>query len=333
MASTTVRTALFASLVLLATRPAYADASPPRFVLDYTAPPTCPDRAAFVAAIHARTARPLLVAEDGEAVALRVSIDLIHPESASGRLELREPDGTEETRSVSSRTCAEVASALALVAAVMLDPDASTLPTENLPPVPPPPLPPPAPRPATPPSSGPPPPISRGPRWSTAAGVQLGALGGIGPAIAPMVGALFDLERSGAFVSTGRISIDFARTESDVRTGTQTYEWLGGSFRLCPIHFALGRAVRVAPCAGMQIAGHRGTTSEVQSPTSHLGLWLAPTLGAAIRWQLTSSVSLELQGAALAPLRRNRFFLAPNSTIFEVPQISGIGSLAACITF
>ncbi len=338
MGPTTVKAvgASFASLVLLVARPALADASPsPRFVLDYTAAPTCPDRASFVAAIQARTARPQLVTEDGEAIALRVAIDAKHPDSASGRLDLREPDGTEETRSVTSRTCAEVASALALVAAVMLDPDISDSPTEPLAPIVTPgvvtPAPPPL-APAPPPIRTLPPPY-RGTRWTTSAGAEVGALGGIGPALAPMVGALLEVERSGAFVSTGRISIEVARTESDLRTGSQTYEWLGGSFRLCPIHFEFAGALRAAPCAGMQIAAHRGTTSDVPRPSSHLGLWLAPTLGAALGVRLSSSVTLELQGAAIAPLRRNRFFLAPDSTIFEVPLVSGTASLATTVTF
>jgi len=121
----TIRGALCAAALLLLGRPAHAQSGSeasepesPRYRLLYTAPAGCPDRAAFATGISARTSRPRLVEDDdpGAAIVLRVAIASSGNESASGRLDLREPDGTEETRSVASRTCGEVANALALVA-------------------------------------------------------------------------------------------------------------------------------------------------------------------------------------------------------------------------
>src|SRR5690349_14735342 len=106
-----------------------AVADEPPFRLVYEAPASaCPDREAFLHEIFARTQRPRLApdGEDGPAIAIRVAIDVKSESSSTGRLEMREPDGTNETREVSGQTCTEVAKALALVTALVLDPDART---------------------------------------------------------------------------------------------------------------------------------------------------------------------------------------------------------------
>jgi hypothetical protein len=314
-------------------RPARAaDLETPRFRLAYEAGPTCPDRKAFLEAIRARTARPRLVEDETEpAIILRVVVTT-EGERTSGRLELREPDGTEEIRHVESRTCSEVTKALALVAAVMLDPDASTAP-EPVPvpePIPAPPPPPPPP----PPSAPPPPPPPERPSLHWFAGIGVGAAGGIGPALAPAGDAFVEVERTyRGLASALRLGVEGARTSSDLRGGTQTYEWVAAALRLRPLKVDLSSHAFLAPWAGFQVGGHRGTTRDVRSPSSSTALWLAPTVGGTIGWELGAHVTLELQGGAVFPLRRTRYWLAPDSTIFEVPVVSAAGSLGVRIRF
>lgn len=314
-----------------------AETESPHFRLAYDAPSGCPDRGAFLDAIRARTPRPRLAATDDQepAITLHVAIDS-GDESTSGRLELREPDGTEETRSVTGRTCGEVMKALALVAAVMLDPEARMGPE---PPVPSPPSPPPPTSSAAPPPKPrPPQPSSPRPRrrsaWRPAAGAEIGMLGGVGPGVAPMAGAFFDVERaSRALTSTARLSLDVATTSSNLRGGSQTYEWLGATLRICPAYVSLPVRLRVAPCAALQTAGHRGTPRNVRNATTNVDLWLAPALAGALEWEASPALSVELQGGVLFPLRRTRFFLAPDSTIFEIPAAAGTVSLGVRIRF
>ena len=152
-----------------------------------------------------------------------------------------------------------------------------------------------------------------------------------------MLGALIDLDRTsaGGLMSSARLSIDVARTESDLaRGGSQTYEWLGGSLRACPIHVALplsqAQSWRVAPCAGLQIGAHRATTQQVPNPTSSVDAWIAPMALGSVEWSPTPSrkIVLELNGGALFPLRRTRYFLAPDTTIFDVPTVGATANLA-----
>jgi hypothetical protein len=173
-------------------------------------------------------------------------------------------------------------------------------------------------------------------------GFELGALGGIGPSLAPMGGALIDGElapratRFPALLLTPalRISADVAMTSSDLLVGSQRYQWFGGSVRLCPLHIPLPLAhLRIAPCGALQLGVHHGTTEDVPAPTSNVRLRVAPVVGGSLEWAVSSSLAFELQGGAFFPLRRSRFFLAPNTTIFEVPVASGTATLTLRVRF
>lgn len=339
----TVGGALGLGALLLAGPSAAGEAEGKRFRLVYEAPAgVCPDRDVFLAEILARTSRPRLADdEDGEpAIAIHVAIEVQGESSSSGRLDVREPDGTEETRSVRSQTCGEVAKALALVTALLLDPDART--EAEPPPAPPPAAPPPSPPPAPPPAASdvtpkrPPPPPRPRPTWRPSAGAELGILGGIGPAVGPMAGAFFDVEHTsaGGLVSAARLSFDLARTASDLPHGaSQTYEWVGGTVRICPVYLSLPQRLRLAPCAALQIAAHRATTQDVRNPTARVDPWLAPVAGGTVEWSFSRDFGLELSGGALFPLRRTRYFLAPDTTIFDVPVVAGTVSLGLRVRF
>ncbi|AKU98228.1 Autotransporter [Labilithrix luteola] len=332
----------------------------PRFHLAYTAPAQgCPDRTAFIDAVHSRTPRSQLATEDETAVAFTVTIKTNDgPKGATmGQLEVQEPDGTHQTRHVSSRTCAEVAKALALVVALIVDPESMTAPDVEPAPAPVPPVEPipeaqpePAPPPPPPPPPSPPPPKRRRtpvvappppPPVILAAGLELGATSAIGPAMAPSAGLLLDAEwRSGATPLRSRLvtpalraSFDMATTSSDLPIGKQTYRWFAGTVRFCPIHLPFAGAFRVAPCGAFQVGYHHGNTRGAPNPATHGDLWLAPVAEANLDWKLSRAMTLELEGGALFPLRQTRFFLAPNTTIFTVPNAGGLVRLSLRVRF
>lgn len=319
------------------------DAGGTRFHLAYEAPPGCPARADFLAAIHARTTRPELAASGERAPELSVTIEPAGGRTI-GRLDVVEPGGEPQRRTVSSRTCAEVTTALALVAALLLDPDARTsgdvspeAPAELSPdatPIEPAARPRPRPRAERPPRSRP----EGRARVELSTGIALGATGGVGPAIAPRAGVLFDVELAPGESASGvalqlapslRAAADVAATSSDLASGAQHYLWIGGTLGACPARLALGARVRLAPCAAVQAGAHAGRTTQVANRTSSVDPWVAPLAGLRLEWALSASVSLELQGDVVFPLLRTRFFLAPSTTIFEIPGITGVGSAAA----
>lgn len=330
-----------------------ADPDGTRFHLAYVAPASCPDRSAFLSAIHMRTRRPQLAAAGEPALTFAVSIEPRHGSNV-GHLEVRDPDAGQtgvapQKRTVSSGTCGEVAKALALVVALILDPDAETSADPEPPPDEDPPAgdepaitaaPPAVPRRRRARERPPPaPPVRRSTELS--GGAALGISGAIGPAVAPGAEIFAELaltsgDRPGRAVVLDpaiRLGAAFAVTSSDLALGSHGYWWAGGTARVCPLHVRLPGALRVAPCGGVHAGVHHGSTKGVPNGTASTDLWVAPVAGANIEWPLTSAVALELHGGAVFPLVRTRFFLAPDTTIFEVPAVAGTATIAARLRF
>ena len=81
------------------------------------------------------------------------------------------------------------------------------------------------------------------------------------------------------------------------------------------------------------MGAHRGTTSDVPGAASKVGLWLAPGVEGVLAWGWARRIALELRAGAWFPLRRTRFFLAPDSTVYEVPVVAGNIDLGLRIEF
>jgi hypothetical protein len=336
----------FVLIVVLAVR-GLAHAAPDtelrRFRLAYTPEAGCPDRAAFLQAITSRSARARLVAEDVGAVGdekKTITIDA-RVDDHAGHFSFKEPDGAIEEKDVTGTSCSEIAHALALSLALLLDPESSSKstgssgssgsssvassatlpspkPTENPPIVH---------RPLQP----------TGRTWHPSGGAELGAISGTGPAISPLVALFFELDHASffgrSFTSSLRLGFQAGETSSNLRAGSHTYELFVGNLRACPLLTPLSREIRIGPCAAFQIGGHRGTTRNVQNPESSTELWLAPLVLGSLEWTADRRTTLELSGGIVFPLRRSRFFLAPDTTIYEVPRIGASATISARFHF
>ena len=98
--------------------------------LSYNAAPECPSGQAFRNEVNARTKR-VVWANTAEAAAHRVEVTLVIENGRfQGRLQIENLASGSDARRISGRTCDEVVAALALVAALAFDPNASTSNTE-----------------------------------------------------------------------------------------------------------------------------------------------------------------------------------------------------------
>ncbi|MBX3220322.1 MAG: hypothetical protein KF795_07355 [Labilithrix sp.] len=339
--STRARAVVFATVLTAASRPARAEPvgepESPRFRLFYeAASDACPNAPAFLAAIRARTERPRLAAP-GE-LATTFSVTIVEDRAAGhvvGRLEIREPDGARQERAVESQTCPDVAKALALVVALYLDPDAVAGPEPvaeepATPPRPRPSAPSPISRASEPPPVGPPP-------FTFGVGAGGGVLGGVGPAVAPRAGVFAAMDvafsaREWARASV-RLSVDAATTNASVGAGSQRYALVAGGLRVCPVRLPLAPVVHLAPCAGMQVGLHRGTSGGIPSARAQDKTWLAPTATGSLGVDLSRAVALELEGGLVAPMVRTRFFLGPDLTLFRTPAVAGTGGVSVLVRF
>jgi hypothetical protein len=352
----------------MATRGARADAS--RSVrIDYDAATGCPDEATFEAALRTRSAKIRVSPSATTAVRVRIT-----PGRSAGQFEgevsLTESRGHEGQRHVSG-VCSDVTAALALIAAVELDPTATTEsqpaglagPPSSAAPAPsavaavpsassntPAASASPAPEPTSKAAPARPPAVVEddaspaadrrrgGPRlphtwaWSVGAGAAL--TGGVTPQ--PLFTVPFFLDvarRTGApFAPAARLRFERSDSATVLAGGAAAnFRFTAGSLDLCPIAWAPWR-LRFWPCARIE-GGVVEAGGSNETPTrSDTRPWLSA--GVALRGRLVfEPVFVELEGSAFAPLIRDRFYVEPDTTLERAPVLAAAGQAGAGVSF
>jgi hypothetical protein len=290
---------------LLASMPRHALAQPLPVALQYSAPKACPAESTFWMALAQRTRRVTRAEPSNAQVLLRVDLELTR-QSVIGRLEIVRDGFATEPRYVEASDCAGVLQALALTAALGIDPEALTRPPDS------------EPHAEFSPSVGgedkpasdyvapvdaPDPLPSRPIDWRVALSFHLvgaqpvdltsswGASGAVilrgdrGTELSPT------LSLGAAFLRSNLIS-------TDDRAQFGLYTALGQG---CPLRLASG-IFEFRPCAVSQIGMISGEGQNVSDPSRTRAVWM--TLGAAFEAELLLSddVRAQLTFAAHAPL-------------------------------
>jgi hypothetical protein len=309
-----------------------ADASTVSASLELVSPPGCGTEGELAQAIRARSDRIRIEPHPPEARALRVEI------RESGAvlttvLSLTQPNGRRSTRTLRASSCAEALDAAALVAAVSLDPSASTAAVVETPPSA---KPPPA-APVCPPCerAKPPPPAVPEPHVEVSAAVTFDAISGPAPEVMPGFGAavLVAYERASVFSPALRLSYShFARGNFRVTGGSADFALDTGTLELCPFRAEAG-PVRVYPCLLRVTGGElRASGSDTLGPVARGRPWWE--LGASLATFVYPSRSLEL-GLTLAfgwPLVRDTFQFEPVE-FHHVSALALTGGLGAGARF
>lgn len=330
---------------------AYARAEPPVAVrLHYTAPPTCPTEAEFVDAVRART--PLArFGDDPNAWDVTVSAQTAAGKSSG----ILDGEGS-APREVSARRCTDVISALALILALAIDPQASATPAaepeaEELPTLeetPPEPAsrqrhgkrlrlvhPEPAPVVAVP---------ERGGGGALFWGVGLAVAGTasftsgwtafLGPSASLELGVRWSPLLSPSVRLSGALDYGSAGTEA---AGEADFRIGRGRLDLRPIRLELSSTFAALPFVGVEVgtlAGEGESGAAVTTTRTQRRLWLALAQGVALELALTDSVYLSVSGEIREPLRRYAFvFLGPDTTVAEVPAVDFGWTVGAAARF
>lgn len=321
-----VATALSACVALL-TPAARAQGSTTALRLAYEASPGCPSAPSFRGQVVARTARVRFA--DGEATDQVLVVSLVQEAGrVVGRLRVDETTGSTLTRELSGASCDEVASALALVAALAFDPQAKI--DLALPASPPPPLPLPSPRPAGPAARPTEPrpakPAPEGP-WRLGLGLQGRLASGPLPGFWPQGGLFLDAAstRRGWFAPSMRLAGFLTwRQGYEAGAGRASFSFGGGRVEGCPLRWALLETLEARPCLGLEMAWlqGRGRLDPVERQVNVL--WVGLEASGRLRWAPTRAFFLETQGGLGVPLTPYRFvFQQPDTSIHRVSPISG----------
>jgi hypothetical protein len=233
--------------------------------------------------------------------------------------------------------CDALASALALSAALTLDPNARlVVEREPEPPPKPPPAPPPEPEPPPPPPPPPPPvpPPAQEPASTVhRLGVSVGVASLLTPGLMPVASAFYELgwERSGWLAPSARLSVSFASNHIDVERDA-TFVWVSAGLDLCPIRVPLARVIALRPCAAGQAGALWGRGVQVAEPATELRPWWSAGASAHLTLQVTPRFAVDVSGAALVPLRRREFVLeSPRHEIARTAPMSVIVGLGASL--
>jgi hypothetical protein len=318
----------------------------------YSPPPECPRENTFARQVLARTHRGRL-AQPGEAARdFEVVVQVQGPRRVSGTLRVRDMAGATTTRTVRGKGCVEVEAALALIAALIVDPEASTRPVATLvlpaidvpvpppPDVPPvPPFPPPRPPPTiTPPP--PPPPAPRalqGPRLAAElAGVARTGIAGE-PAFGGSAALTVEARSRGLLSPEGRVSVSVAQgLDVSTSAGQASFRWLTGSLEGCALRVGSSE-LYARLCAVLEGGGLFAVGSDTPDPQSTVRPWLAA--GGAVRgkWHMAGPVSLVAEVGVIAPFLRDSFGFGPRGgqfqvTLPEVPPVILAGSLGIALS-
>jgi hypothetical protein len=327
-----------------------ARAQAPRAVrLEYDAPPACADEASFQAQVRARSARVIFASDGGTALRVRIGARGARFEGDVSLGELHGP-----ARRHVEGSCEDVTAALALIAALALDPMASTASdpagasSASAPPAASTAPPPPAPTASA--ATSPPPkktderrladaePLSeaeeRAHGWGWSIGAEAAITQGVAPSALVTVPAFLDVSRRGPTVFTPAVRLRFERADSasSAAQGGAYFTWTAGSLDLCPVSLSTWR-VRVWPCARAEAGVLAATGAETTPVRSDSRPWMTLGLVARARVTVVGALFVELEGGAFAPLVRDRFFVEPDTTVERVPAVAAAGAAGGGVTF
>ena len=289
--------------------------------LDYAAHELCPPAAAFIAAVTARTGRARF-AVDGEQLRLfTVRLEAIEGQT-DGKLTIidpGEPDAPSE-RGVRGRDCAVVVDALALVAALAIDPAARL----TVPP-PPPPKPPPAIKPPPPPEPRLPAPLPlprpRKPAevgdWRLTMGAHAVASSGLGK-LSAVLPVFLDLAlyEAGWLAPSFRLGVSWLPDRMvDNPAGSGDFYRVTGRVSGCPINGPLLSTLIVRPCIGMEAGVLHAERADLSGTNDSDNGWLSFNLETRLQWFAADWLLLEVAAEGGVPLLRPRFHLEPDLTL------------------
>lgn len=304
--------------------PVRAD-EPVHFVIRYAAPSECWTEKMFVSRIVGRTDRARPGSGPG-ATLLDVRLERVDGEVA-GRVRIAEPGSEERVRTLRGASCAEVGDALALIAALALDPDASSEPRPE--PAEPEPLPRAAPpRPAPAPARSPP------LAWSFGAGALLVPVASALPDTDPGFGVWVDAASQGRTLAPSvRVVLRRLTGTARGRAGSAELALTTGVASICPLRAPADGPLALRPCLGFELGMLDAEGVGVDLPRRPSRLWLAPQLGGRAEWRVHGPLLLAAEAAAQLPLLRPRYAFDTGETVFEVPRLGAFLALEAGLRF
>ena len=311
--------------------------------LEYHVSAGCDDEQQFFAALRARAPRARLARSDEPARVFNVEIEQ-STKGTRARLTIREPSGQRTVRDLETTDCREAVDALALIAALAVDPqaaaenvqrgseakstpgdrsaatkaplDLSTVKSSEAAP-------------------GADVPVLSSPSWIWVASVAGSGRGGVAPGLllGGRLGIGLERNQDGWWAPSVRVAAEYAtRGAFAVEGGVATFAYAAGSLEICPIRVPKGGRVLARPCITADLGVLHASGSDVPNARSASRLWLAAGGLVRLEWRFSARIGAELDIGCTFPVWRDRFRFDPR-LIYEVAKTSGIAALGVTMHF
>lgn len=318
--------------LLCSAAPARATKPGQAFRLEYWASGSCPDAAEFAHQVQTRAPRLRLAEADEPALGFYAEL-AERDGTATGRLTARSADGREVVREVRGPTCQDVATALALIAALAADPnqpvDDKTPKSTRAP--------------ASVRSGGidegaaPLEPTEPAPRWTFGVGVGLGFESSIAPSPGYGLNVAFDAEGhpGSAFRPLFSLAaIRAVKSDNETKGGNTNFDWVTFRLTVCPVRWPEETPLFIRPCAFAD-AGFLGGEVEYEgNHQSQTEPWFA--LGGFLRTEalVAEVLSFQLDGGVTIPAVHPSFSAGEGQpSAFEVPSSGILGRIGLSYHF
>lgn len=263
----------------------------------------CGDAASFLAELKSRTSR-LRPARDGEAATTLVVSMHREAAGARGHLTVSKPDGDTIVREVPGRTCQEVTSAMALIAALMVDPLAALSERAERAPEPP----------ALPPTA----PERRA--WAFGLEARLTSRSAIAPGFTwGEAAGLTLIWQALSFRPSLQLSAHRARATTSRSLGSAQLTWTAAQLTLCPVSLQPGARWDIRACALFQAGRLLGEGYDNPNPEAAAVFWSSVGLQGELRVELVGPLWLGLEAGLIRPFTHERFYVDPAQTLHQVP--------------
>jgi len=337
--------AIAVAAALCPARASFAADDVQSFDVRFSAPDDCPSYYSFIEQVLARTSR---ARASTRAPDYRFTLTITGAKNGlQGELAILGARGVENTRHVPGEDCVSVVEAAALIAALVLDPHASTGPLRAsvgaMPAVP-------AEQPrreAASPSSTqaiPPEADTEPERGATSSQEQeqrfhvgvAGAAtlnGAIAPGVTPGAALGVRLRENTASVIAPLFGLDaeFASTSSmRSELGAASFTWWAARLSGCPVRWR-SASFGIRPCALFDAGFVHASGEDTFRGRTHTVPWFAAGALGRFEWRATRIAGFVLETGAVFPLFRDRYVFLPDDVVYEVPAIGLTASLGAVL--
>lgn len=318
--------------------------------VDYRSEGQCPSGAAFFGEVRARTDKVRSATEGEPARVLRVEVQEGATDSQGSLVVVGADGAASSVRRVRATTCDDVVRALALVAALAIDPEAKTAPRVVPAPSPLPPDAEPPPSATTPgavvdagapeTATSPPPratarsaptaptnlpePPEPPARTEVSLGLGVGLEGATVLEARPSPVLVLGLDVARNRLLSPWLALRLARSfegEAATASGTAKLVFSSAALEGCPLRLRLAEPLALLPCARVAFGFVDAEGAGITTPASALRGWGDVGMHARAALRLAGPVHLDGHVGARFPLFRDTYFVDAATTLYEIPRV------------